>query len=65
MSQSYQVLFNSQGIVDALRFIQYLNPGQGDYTQERQQWQAEASLEAILSTMRDDQTDDTTQYDKS
>ncbi|WP_318730187.1 hypothetical protein [Roseofilum sp. Guam] len=34
VTQGYQALMDSLGIVDAIRFIQYLNPGQGNYTQD-------------------------------
>jgi hypothetical protein len=64
MHQGYQILFNSLGVVDALRFIQYLHSGQGDYTQERQQWLEGTSLETILSAIREYQTNDAAQYDE-
>ncbi len=38
IKQGYQALFNSLGVVDAIRFIQYFTPGQGDYTKERHEW---------------------------
>ena len=34
INQGDRVLINSLGVVDAIRFIHYFTPGQGDYTQE-------------------------------
>ncbi|MEM9005838.1 MAG: hypothetical protein AAGE59_20225 [Cyanobacteria bacterium P01_F01_bin.86] len=62
--QGYQILVESLGVVDALRFIQYLSPGQGDYTQERQAWINQTSLEDILAAMKQHQNDDPAQYDE-
>ncbi len=62
--QGYQVLVESLGVVDALRFIQYFSPGQGDYTQERRAWVDHTSLEDVLAAMKQHQGDDTTQYDE-
>jgi hypothetical protein len=36
----------------------------GDYTQERQAWVDQTSLEDVLAAMRQHQGDDTTQYDE-
>jgi hypothetical protein len=49
--QGYQVLVESLGVVNALRFIQYLSPGQGDYTQERHAWLDQTSLDDLLMAM--------------
>jgi hypothetical protein len=62
--QGYQVLVESLGVVDALRFIQYLSPGQGDYTQERRAWVDQTSLDDVLTAMRQRQDDDTAEYDE-
>lgn len=62
--QGYQVLVDTLGVVDALRFIQYFSPGQGDYTQERQAWVDQTSLDDIFRAMQQQQNDDTTQYDE-
>lgn len=62
--QGYQVLVESLGLVDALRFIQYFSPGQGDYTQERRAWVDQVALDDILAAMRQHQGDDTAQYDE-
>jgi hypothetical protein len=62
--QGYQVLVESLGVVDALRFIQHFSPGQGDYTQERHAWLDQASLEDILTAMKQRQGEDRSQYDE-
>jgi hypothetical protein len=62
--QGYQILVESLGMVDALRFIQYLSPGQGDYTQERRAWVDQTSLDDVLAAMRQHQGDDTAKYDE-
>lgn len=62
--QGYQALVNSLGVVDAIRFIQHFTPGQGDYTKDRQQWLGQASLEDILTSMRQRRKTDATQYDE-
>ena len=62
--QGYQALVDSLGIVDALRFIQYFSPGQGDYTQERHERLDPMPLENILVAMRQHREDNTTQYDE-
>lgn len=62
--QGYQILVESLGVVDALRFIQYFSPGQGDYTQERRAWVDHTSLDDVLAAMRQHQGDDTAEYDE-
>ena len=62
--QGYQVLVESLGVADALRFIQYFSPGQGDYTQERHAWLDQTSLDDILTEMRRRPDDNTNQYDE-
>lgn len=64
IKQGYQVLINSLGVVDAIRFIQYFTPGQGDYTQERHQFLDQTSLDEILLTMKKQPTDNSAQYDE-
>lgn len=60
--RGYQVLVESLGVVDALRFIQHFSSGHGDYTQERQTWLGQASIEEVLSDMK--QSQDASQYDE-
>lgn len=62
--QGYQVLVDSLGVADALRFIQHFSPGQGDYTQSRHSQLGETPLEDILSDMRQRQAESTSQYDE-
>lgn len=64
IKQGYQVLINSLGVVDAIRFIQYFTPGQGDYTQERHQLLDKTSLDEILLMMKKQPTDNSNQYDE-
>lgn len=64
IKQGYQALFNSLGVVDAIRFIQYFTPGQGDYTKERHEWLDRTPLEDILTSIRQRQKDDATQYEE-
>ena len=62
--QGYQVLVESLGVADALRFIQYFSPGQGNYTQARHAWLDQTSLDDILTEMRRRPDDNTNQYDE-
>lgn len=64
VTQGYQALMDSLGIVDAIRFIQYLNPGQGDYTQDRDQWLSEHTLQEIFDQMRQKKTGNPQQYEE-
>jgi hypothetical protein len=52
------------GVVDAIHFIQYFTPEQGDYTKERHEWLDRTPLENILTSMRQRQKDDATQYEE-
>ncbi len=62
--QGYQILVESLGVVDALRFIQHFISGHGDYTQERHDWLNQASPDETLSHMNQSQESDTAQYDE-
>lgn len=62
--QGYEALINSLGIVDTIRFIQYYSSGQGDYTQERNQWLDKTPLEEILASMKQQPEDDNYKYDE-
>lgn len=64
VQQGYQVLVESLGVTDALRFIQYFSPGKGDYTESRQTQQNQTSLEDILTAMKQTQADTPNQYDE-
>lgn len=62
--QGYRALVDALGVVDALRFIQYFNPGQGDYTQERREWLEQTPLIDILTSMKQRRDEDAHQYDE-
>uniref|UniRef100_B8HMU1 Uncharacterized protein n=1 Tax=Cyanothece sp. (strain PCC 7425 / ATCC 29141) TaxID=395961 RepID=B8HMU1_CYAP4 len=62
--EGYQALVSALGIVDALRFIQYFSPGQGDYTQERHAWLDQMPLEDILTAMRQSEDPQTGQFEE-
>nr|WP_293055373.1 MULTISPECIES: hypothetical protein [unclassified Moorena] len=63
IKQGYQALVDALGMVDAIRFIQYFNWGQGDYTQERHQWLNQKPLNEIINSIKEQQ-DDSNQYDE-
>ncbi|NET37922.1 MAG: hypothetical protein F6K19_38980 [Cyanothece sp. SIO1E1] len=58
IERGYRALVDNLGVVDAIRFIQYFSPGQGDYTKERHQWLEQKSLEDVMAGMRQQQTSD-------
>ena len=62
--QGYQVLIESLGVVDALRFIQHFSPGQGDYTHDRQAWLDQTSIEDILTAIQQQPNNDLDQYEE-
>jgi hypothetical protein len=62
--RGYQILVESLGVVDALRFIQHFSAGHGDYTQERHAWLDQASIDEILSDMKQPQDSDIAKYDE-
>jgi hypothetical protein len=68
MNKQYKIyldaLINSLGIADTIRFIQYFNPGKGDYTKERHQWLDEKTLTDVLVEMKQLSEDNTSQYDE-
>ena len=62
--QGYQVLVESLGVVDTLRFVQHFSSGHGDYTQERDGWLAQQSMDEVLNDMKQGQYIDPEQYDE-
>ncbi len=64
VSQGYQALVDSLGVIDAIRFIQHFSPGQGDYTRDRHQWLDQTPLEDILTAMKRHQANNLDQYDE-
>ncbi|MEQ8466525.1 hypothetical protein [Coleofasciculus sp. E1-EBD-02] len=57
-------LIDSLGVGDTIRFIQYLSPGQGDYTKDRHQWQDKTPLDEILLSMKQHRDSGINQYDE-
>lgn len=47
-----QILFKQMGVVDTFRFFNQFTLGSGDYTQERQQWLDDLTLEEIVSEIK-------------
>lgn len=45
--QAFKTLVEHLGYVNAVRFFKQFDAGTGDYTQERQQWLDDVSLEEI------------------
>ena len=50
--KGYQILAKELGIVDFIRFIQELEKGSGNYTEERHKWQDIYSVEDILKEIK-------------
>lgn len=46
------VLFQQLGVVDTFKFLGQFTLGSGDYTQERQQWLDNLSLDDILAAIK-------------
>ena len=49
-----QILAREMGIVDTIRFLSQFTAGSGNYTQEREQWLDDLSLEEITSVIKTD-----------
>ncbi|MFM7364110.1 MAG: hypothetical protein ACKO11_06330 [Cuspidothrix sp.] len=64
IQQGYNALINSLGITDTIRFIQYFNPGKGDYTKERHQWLDEKNLTDVLTEIKQFEIEDNNQYEE-
>lgn len=50
-------LFQTLGVVDALRFFNQLTVGSGDYTKEREQWLGELTLDQIVEEITANRTE--------
>jgi hypothetical protein len=50
--QAMAILVHEIGIVDTLRFLSQFSMGSGNYTQERDQWLGNLSLEQITSEIK-------------
>jgi hypothetical protein len=62
IEQGYQALVDSLGVVDAIRFIQYFNHGEGNYTEERHQWLQSKSLDDVLEDIEKLRQNNLNQY---
>ena len=52
------------GVSTRLEMVSYFSLGQGDYTQERQQWLGQTSLEEVLTEMKQTPETDPNQYEE-
>lgn len=52
IEQGYKALVDSLGVVDAIRFVQHFNPGEGNYTEERHRWLQQKSLDDVLQDIQ-------------
>jgi hypothetical protein len=50
--QATAILIREMGVVDALRFLNQIRPGSGDYTKERGQWLDDLSLDQITTAIK-------------
>lgn len=50
--QATAILAREMGMADALRFLSQFSSGSGDYTNERDQWLGNLSLEQITSKIK-------------
>lgn len=50
--KGFQVLVDSLGIADAIRFIKLYDNGSGDYTKERHQWLDQFSMNDIVNDLQ-------------
>jgi hypothetical protein len=46
------VLARELGVTGMIRFLQMFETGQGDYTQQRQEWLKDADLESAIADIR-------------
>ena len=46
------ILFKEMGVVDTIRFLNQFSMGQGDYTEERERWLGDISLDDAISQIR-------------
>jgi hypothetical protein len=52
-AQGWDALVSRLGVAGAIRFLQSITPGRGDYTAERQQRPSVESLDMILKRIRE------------
>jgi hypothetical protein len=63
--KGFQALVDTLGYVEAVRFIHLFDKGSGDYTQERHQWLDELTMDEILADIKQRQSEDPNQSEKS
>lgn len=51
--EGLQALFDRLGPAGAIRFLQESDPGRGDYTQERQAWLKDLSVDDVAQSIAD------------
>ena len=56
--QAITLLSREMGVADTLRFLSQFNAGAGNYTEEREAWVGDLSLDEIFSRARRIQTSD-------
>lgn len=56
IEQGYQALVDALGVANTIRFLQHINPGKGNYTEERRKLIENLTLEDIrkMPTKEDD-----------
>lgn len=64
IQEGYEALINALGLADTLRFIQYFQSGQGDYTKERHHWLEKKSVRDIFQEIEQLPRDDLSKYDE-
>lgn len=47
------ILFKEMGVVDTIRFLNQFSMGQGDYTNDREKWLGEVSLDEAISRIKE------------
>ncbi len=60
----YQALFDSLGVVDAIRFLQFFQGGEEDYTKQRHQWLDNKSVDDVFQEIQLSEENDLSQYDE-
>lgn len=50
--RGFEALVRELGVADALRFLHLCGAGQGDYTQDRDKWLGELTIEQIEEEIR-------------
>ena len=51
--QGYKALIDALGVAGALRFLQQLEVGYGDYTQERHQWLDQLTIDDFRNYVKE------------